>query len=151
MTTRIAKKTGLNLYRVTFYYHTNGSVDVKASSEEEALELADSSDITNEELLDGLQEDNSPDAELIEENVEPDKAALIDTLKEKLHNGVAHFFYQKLNGELREAFGTLNQSLVAATVNGRGKSRENHTTIAYYDCVCGGWRSFRREALVRVL
>jgi hypothetical protein len=67
-----AKKTGLNLYEVTFYYHTNGSVLVKASSEEEALKLADGGNIDKEELLEGLQEDDSPDAELIEENVEPD-------------------------------------------------------------------------------
>lgn len=60
------KKEGLNLYRVTFYYHTNGSVLVKASSEEEALELADSGDITNEELIEGLQEDDSPNVELVE-------------------------------------------------------------------------------------
>lgn len=66
------KKEGLNLYRVTFYYHTNGSVLVKASSEEEALELADSGDITDEELLEGLQKDDDTDAELVEENVEPD-------------------------------------------------------------------------------
>lgn len=67
------KKEGLNLYRVTFYYHTNGSVLVKASSEEEALELADSGDITDEELLEGLQKDDDTDAELVEENVEPDE------------------------------------------------------------------------------
>lgn len=66
------EKTGLNLYRVTFYFHTYGSVDVKASSEEEALELADGGDIPNEELIEGLQEDGSPDAELLEKNVLPD-------------------------------------------------------------------------------
>lgn len=67
------KKEGLNLYRVTFYYHTNGSVLVKASSEEEALEKADSGDITDDELLEGLQKDDDADAELVEENVEPDE------------------------------------------------------------------------------
>ena len=66
MAQKKVKKTGLNLYRVTFYYHTNGCVDVKASSEEEALKLADGGDVPNEELLEGLQEDDSPDAELIE-------------------------------------------------------------------------------------
>lgn len=72
MAQKKVKKTGLNLYRVTFYFHTNGCVDVKASSEEEALELADSGDITNEELIEGLLEDGSPDAELLEKNVLPD-------------------------------------------------------------------------------
>ena len=66
------EKTGLNLYRVTFYFHTYGSVDVKASSEEEALEMADGGDIANEELIENLQEDSSPDAELVEKNVLPD-------------------------------------------------------------------------------
>lgn len=63
------KKEGLNLYRVTFYYHTNGSVLVKASSKEEALKMADSGDITNEALLEGLQKDDSPDVELVENAV----------------------------------------------------------------------------------
>lgn len=63
------KKEGLNLYRVTFYYHTNGSVLVKASSKEEALKMADSGDIANEELLEGLQKDDSPDVELVENAV----------------------------------------------------------------------------------
>lgn len=67
------KKEGLNLYRVTFYYHTNGSVLVKASSKEEALKRAGSVTITDDELIEGLQSDDSPDAELVEENVEPDK------------------------------------------------------------------------------
>lgn len=150
MTTKIAKKTGLNLYRVTFYYHTNGCVDVKASSEEEALELADSSDITNEELLEGLQEDNSPDAELIEENVEPDKA-MIDTLKEKLHNGIAHFLFTKVDGTLREAWGTTKEQLVDNHINGRGKNRKNYGCIAYWDVEKGDWRSLREKSLVQVL
>lgn len=67
------EKQGLNLYKVTFYYHTNCSVFVKASSKEEALKRADSVTITDDELIEGLQSDDSPDAELVEENVEPDK------------------------------------------------------------------------------
>lgn len=69
--TKEAKKEGQNLYRVTFYYHTDGSVLVKASSKEEALKLADSGDITDEELLEGLQVDDTPDVELVEENIKP--------------------------------------------------------------------------------
>lgn len=67
MVQKKVKKTGLNLYRVTFYYHTYGSVYVKASSKEEALKMADGGDIPNEELLEGLEEDDSPDAVVIED------------------------------------------------------------------------------------
>jgi len=65
------EKQVVNLYEVTYYYHTNGVVRVKASSEEEALRLADSGSIPDEVLLEGLQEDDTPDVELVEENVEP--------------------------------------------------------------------------------
>lgn len=67
------KTEGVNLYKVTFYYHTNCSVFVKASCKEEALKLADSATITDDELIEGLQPDDSPDAELVAENVDPDK------------------------------------------------------------------------------
>lgn len=53
-------------YNVTFYYHTNVTVRVEAESEEEALALAES-EVTKEsyipQILEGLQEDSSPDVE----------------------------------------------------------------------------------------
>lgn len=51
-------------YEVTFYYHTNCTVVVEAENEEEALELAES-EVCNDEceaqIMEGLQEDDSPD------------------------------------------------------------------------------------------
>lgn len=53
-------------YNVTFYYHTNVTVKVEAQSEEEALALAES-EVTKEsyipQMIEGLQEDSSPDVE----------------------------------------------------------------------------------------
>ena len=37
------------------------------------------------------------------------KAMMIEVLKEKLRNGVAHFVFVKKNGEVREAFAQLTQ------------------------------------------
>lgn len=57
-------------YNVTFYYHTNLTVSVKAESEEEALALAQfesEKSCYTQDLLNGLQEDSSPDIELDEE------------------------------------------------------------------------------------
>ncbi|MCR4659234.1 MAG: SH3 beta-barrel fold-containing protein [Bacteroidales bacterium] len=79
------------------------------------------------------------------------KSAMINELKSKMKNGVAHFFYCKKDGSLREAFGTINAALAEATTTGTGISRENYATCAYYDCQVGGWRSFRWETLVQVL
>ena len=57
-------------YNVTFYYHTNLMVSVEAESEEEALALAEAEcekECYTQDLLNGLQEDSSPDVELDEE------------------------------------------------------------------------------------
>jgi len=78
------------------------------------------------------------------------KAMMIESLKEKLRNGVAHFVFQKRNGEYREMFATTNPSLVKRHINGRGVSRELYATTAVFDCELGEWRSFRWENLVKV-
>jgi hypothetical protein len=83
------------------------------------------------------------------------KAMMIDQLKEKLANGVAHFIYTKRPNkygevELREAWGTTNPSLAQKHINGNGVSRELFKTTAYFDIEKGGWRSFRWESIVKV-
>lgn len=78
------------------------------------------------------------------------KAAMIDTLKSKMANGVAHFIFKKKNGELREAWGTIQSNIASAKTNGRGCSRENYYTTAFFDVEKGQWRSFRWETLIKV-
>ncbi len=83
------------------------------------------------------------------------KAMMIALLKEKMNHGVAHFLYAKKpnkNGEieLREAWGTTQSNIVAATTNGRGYDKELDNCIPYFDVIKGAWRSFRFENLVKV-
>lgn len=78
------------------------------------------------------------------------KAMLIDTLKAKMANGVAHFVFKKKDGSFREAWGTTQCNIASAKTNGRGISREFYNTTAYFDIECGEWRSFRWENLVQV-
>ena len=78
------------------------------------------------------------------------KAMMIESLKDKLRTGVAHFIFQKKNGELREMFATTNPSLVKRHINGRGVSRELYATTAVFDCELGEWRSFRWMSIVKV-
>ena len=78
------------------------------------------------------------------------KAMMIESLKDKLRTGVAHFIFQKKNGELREMFATTNPSLVKRHINGRGVSRELYATTAVFDCELGEWRSFRWESIIKV-
>ena len=78
------------------------------------------------------------------------KAMMVENLKEKLRNGVAHFIFIKKNGEVREAWGTTSKSLVETKVNGRGIDRESVATTAYFDIEKGAWRSLRWESIVKV-
>lgn len=78
------------------------------------------------------------------------KAMMIESLKEKLRNGVAHFIFIKKNGEVREAWGTTSKSLVEKYVNGRGCCREAFKTTAYFDIEKGAWRSLRWESIVKI-
>lgn len=78
------------------------------------------------------------------------KTMMVESLKRQMRNGVAHFIYQKKNGEIREAWGTTNASLAAKYTNGCGLSRENYFTMAYFDVEKSGWRSFRWENIISV-
>ena len=78
------------------------------------------------------------------------KAMMIDNLKTKLANGVAHFIFVKKNGELSEAWGTTQANIAQAMTTGTGESREAYCTTSYYDVTLGAWRSFRWESIVKV-
>lgn len=79
------------------------------------------------------------------------KALLIEQLKKKLRSGqIVKFVYLKSNGDIRVAYGTTNADFLKDKVRGRGDSRENYATSAYYDLEKGGWRSFRWENLIAV-
>lgn len=78
------------------------------------------------------------------------KAMMIELLKTKMANGVAHFAFLKKDGSLREMFATTCKSLVEKHIVGTGVSRECFATTAVFDCELGEWRSFRWENLVCV-
>lgn len=78
------------------------------------------------------------------------KAMLIEQLKQKLANGVAHFIFQKKDGTLREMFATTNPALCTRHINGRGVTRELYATTAIWDCEASTWKSFRWESLIKV-
>ena len=78
------------------------------------------------------------------------KAVLVEALKDKMKNGIAHFVFQKKDGSLREAWGTTNRSLAEKYINGNGVTREAFATTAFFDIEVGDWRSFRWENLVMV-
>ena len=78
------------------------------------------------------------------------KAMMIEQLKEKLTNGVAHFIFIKKDGTPREMFATTNRTLVGRHIIGTGVSRELYKTTAVWDVETASWKSFRWESIVKV-
>ena len=80
------------------------------------------------------------------------KGMMAETLKKRMMRGeVVRFCYQKLDGSIRFAIGTLQSDAVKANINGRGISRDSVNTVCYWDCEKGGFRSLRFENLIEVL
>ena len=80
------------------------------------------------------------------------KALLIEEAKRQMRTtSGCHFIYKKANGEIREAFGTLNAAICGKHINGRGISPENRGCCCYWDMENGAYRSFRWANIIAVL
>jgi hypothetical protein len=69
-------------------------------------------------------------------------------LKARMKKQVVEFYFQKMNGEVRQAFGTLMQEKIDYVPNGNGKTYRD--CIKYWDMVKGEWRQFKNYNLIRV-
>ena len=69
-------------------------------------------------------------------------------LKLAMKKRVVEFYFQKVNGEIRQAFGTLLQEKIDYVPNGKGKTYRD--CIKYWDMVKGEWRQFKAYNLIRV-
>lgn len=69
-------------------------------------------------------------------------------LRAAMRKGIVKFYYQKVDGTLREAYGTLKESLVPA-LSGNDSRKKSDTVQTYYDTEKESWRCFKRQNLVR--
>lgn len=77
------------------------------------------------------------------------KAAWLNAkLVADMRKRIVKFVYSKVNGELREAYGTLDPARVAPT-QGTGR-KANDTLQVYYDVSKNAYRSFKKANLVNV-
>lgn len=79
---------------------------------------------------------------------------LFDSFKFKraLTEGILHFEYRKVNGDLREAYGTTKPDVLRS--NGCrivfDRKRKVGNNIRYFDMKCKGWRSFKPDNLIKI-
>lgn len=70
-------------------------------------------------------------------------------LKTAMKKGITQFFFRKVNGEIRQAFGTLKSELLPAT-QGTGR-KANDSVQVYFDTDCQEYRSFKRCNLLSIV
>lgn len=64
-------------------------------------------------------------------------------LRAKMHMGIVEFFYKKVDGSMRQAFGTLKADRIPQT-SGENKRKPNANLFTYFDTEKNEWRCFKR-------
>ena len=65
-----------------------------------------------------------------------------------MQNRIVKFYFIKVSGEIREAYGTLKSDIVPQT--GYNDRKRNDTLQTYYDTEKAAWRCFKRANLLRM-
>lgn len=66
-----------------------------------------------------------------------------------MRKGIVRFYFKKVDGTIREAWGTLKADLVPP-VEGDSKRKPNDTVQTYYDTERQEWRCFKRLNLISI-
>lgn len=69
-------------------------------------------------------------------------------LKLRMGNGIVRFYYRKVDGTIREAFGTLSDAIVPPTLGTERK--KNDTVQTYFDTERQEWRCFKVANLIKI-
>lgn len=70
-------------------------------------------------------------------------------LKAAMKDRIVKFYFQKVDGSVREAFGTLKESLLPPTV-GDDNRKKNDTVQVYFDTEKSEYRCFKKANLLRM-
>ena len=71
-------------------------------------------------------------------------------LAKEMKKRTVQFFYQKVNGEIRQAFGTMKDEVIADKIKGNDTRRKNDDLFTYWYCEKEAFRSFKKFNLVKI-
>ena len=79
----------------------------------------------------------------------------IEEMKNQMINGYCHFLFKKVNGEVRDAYGTRATDIIEANSSPKDcKTKKRNTgfngTFAYFDMIKNDWRCFRIDTLIEI-
>lgn len=76
------------------------------------------------------------------------KAWQLYRLAKAMREGVVTFYYQKADGSIRKAMGTLKNLPAGATLGGKKVTKPSYKTMAYFDIEKKSFRCFKIENLI---
>lgn len=76
------------------------------------------------------------------------KAWQLYRLAKNMREGVVTFYYQKANGSIRKAVGTLKNLPAGATLGGKKVTKPSYKTMAYFDTEKSSFRCFKIENFI---
>ena len=77
---------------------------------------------------------------------------MAESLNKRMMRGeVVRFCYEKLDGTIRYAVGTLQSDAVKANVNGNGIPKRFYGMFVYLDLQKMEWRGFKQERLIGIV
>ena len=77
------------------------------------------------------------------------RAWAVYKLSKAMKTKTVQFFYQKVSGEIRQAFGTMRDEVIHDKVKGTG-SRKNEDLFTYWDTEKESFRSFKKFNLIKM-
>lgn len=69
-------------------------------------------------------------------------------LRTQMQQRIVKFYFQKVDGSIREAYGTLKKTLIPAT--GESNRKKNDTVQTYFDSEKQAWRCYKKANLIRI-
>lgn len=70
-------------------------------------------------------------------------------LKSQMKSKIVKFYFKKVDGSVREAYGTLNEKLMPA-ITGTDKRAKNDTVQTYYDTERQEFRCYKKANLLNI-
>ena len=70
-------------------------------------------------------------------------------LRKAMAKRIVRFYFQKVDGSVREAFGTLAEGIVPP-ISGTDSRKKNDTVQTYYDTEKEAWRCYKKANLLRI-
>ena len=78
------------------------------------------------------------------------KAWELYRLAKKMRKGIVSFWYEKADGTIRKAFGTLKDIPAGTAIRPKRESVPTYKTLCYYDVEKQSFRSFKVENLIAI-